>query len=374
MFTMDMISEKTREMLTENGVTEFSDIQKAVIPLITSGRDVLVQAPTGSGKTYTFLVPVLESIIEQGKGKHLPDALILAPTRELCLQTADVCRSLLKNREGIRTAVLCGGTDISRQIRANSRGADIVIGTPARICDHLRRHTLKTKMISRLILDEADQTLSMGFHEDVMKVIGFLPEHQTVMLSATWNDDVRSLAQEILHEPETVMIENHDRLTQDIEIYSYIVPSERKLSALFSVLRQEKTQTVVFCNRRNTADFVSAKLREAGLDAEAIHSEMDYGRRKKIMSDFRTGKLDILCATDVAARGIDVPETGLIVNYDYPDQKEHFMHRIGRTARRMHRGKAVTLLSEKEKYLVREMEELSGRRVRKYHAGSEVNP
>ena len=346
------IRKETQDSLQRKGITEYTDIQKQVLPHALNHEDILAQAPTGSGKTLAYLIPVLENLEPQGKGKHYPRALVLAPTRELCTQIASVGRDLLSNREGIRTGLLTGGYDMNAQIRSFKKGADIVIGTPARVMDHLRRHTFKPQECQILVLDEADEMLSMGFREDVEQIITQLPEHQTFLMSATFGDEVRDLAEKNLKHPFACHMKQETVLKQDISVHALIIKEQSKPDALEKILKKTDNQVILFANTRKTCDFLQKLFHKKGYSIETIHSEMDYGIRKKIMQDFRSGSVQILCATDVAARGIDIPSVGTVILYDLPDTEESLIHRVGRTARAGQKGTAWILEkpSEKERY------------------------
>lgn len=331
------------------GITDFTRVQKEVIPHACSREDIFAISPTGSGKTYAYLLPVLEEIELQGKGKHFPRALILAPTRELALQITSVIRSLLEKREGIRTALLTGGVDMQKQIRSFHQGADIVVGTPSRVKDHLRRHTFKPKMCDMLIIDEADEMLKMGFLEDIQDILKYLPDHQTMLFSATFTEETRSLASLMLKDPFISLIEEEKLLNQDIQTKIVHVSEDHKLEALEKIIRKTDSQILVFANTRKTCDFITSFLQKRQYSIDTIHSEMDYAKRKKIMESFRNHDLKILCATDVAARGIDIPSVETAILYDMPDTKEQYLHRIGRTARAFHSGKAYIFLTLKQK-------------------------
>lgn len=344
---MNEIREETQRSLETLHIEQFTDVQKQCIPAASDGKDILAQAPTGSGKTLAYLIPAVNDLEPQGKGKHFPRVLILVPTRELALQVTDAARKLLANREGIRVIPLTGGTDIKRQIHAFSKGSDIVIGTPSRILDHFRRHTFKPKECTKLILDEADEMLSMGFEEDVKKIIAMLPEHQTLLFSATWNQSVKKLAESILNNPVTIEIQKETYLKQDIHYYEVIVNEKQKIDALKKYIPLH-AQTLVFTNTRKTADYVTEILLKYHYKAAYIHSEMDYGIRKKNMELFRDNKIQILCATDVAARGIDIPSVNNVILYDLPDTKEELIHRTGRTARHFQKGNAYIFTTPKQ--------------------------
>lgn len=349
--------------LKKSGITSFSDIQREAIPEIFSGKDVFLQAPTGSGKTLAYVIPVLENLSFQGKGKHFPRVLVLVPTRELALQVANVFRSLLETIEGIRTSVLTGGVDIKIQIKQFHNGADIVVATPARLLDHIHRHTFKPKECTTLILDEADQMLEMGFVEDVKEIIPFLPPHQTILLSATYSKKIKELAETVLKDPIVLEHAEEKKLKQNILLQSILVKEERKLDCLKELLA-EHVSTIVFCNTKKTCDFVGKRV-----NCPVIHSDMDYSCRKQIMKEFRENKKGILVATDVVGRGIDVPQVQRVILYDYPDQEEMLVHRIGRCSRDGKESIAYIFLTpnQKEKRKVMDQTFHYGHKMVNYH-------
>ncbi len=345
---LDELSEVTSSALKNMGFEELSDVQKHVIPEALKGRDIFIHSHTGSGKTAAYLVPVLERLELQGAGKHYPAALILVPTRELGLQVTDTCRKLLEKREGIRTVLLCGGTDMQKQIKVFSKGADIVIATPARLLDHIRRHTFKPKMCRTLILDEADVMLSMGFREDVMRVIETLPEHQTILASATLNEAVEQLRETVTGDPYEYS-GTETSLVQSIRVEYTVLAEARKPDALFLKLRGRNGSCIVFCNTIRTAQFVTGLLNEKNIPASVIHSELMQYERRNTIDGFRNGTIRILVSTDLAARGIDIPAVETVINYDWPQEDAVYIHRIGRTARAGNTGTAITFLTPKEK-------------------------
>lgn len=352
------LSEPLQNALLSLGIHEFSTVQKECIPPACHGKDVFAQAPTGAGKTYAYLIPILERMELQGKGKHYPQALILSPTRELSLQIAANVRDLLKNIEGIRTAVLTGGVDMNDQVRSFSKGADIVIGTPSRICDHLRRHTLKTKKITMAVCDEADVMLSMGFEADVHTIMDSLPTHQTLFFSATYNPEVEGLIKQYLHDPFQCHIEEETFLAQETTYQCILTDTHAKMDLLKKILPSCSGQVLIFCNTRKTSDYVCAILQERHFSCETIHSEMDSKVRKKIMQRFRDHDLPILIATDVASRGIDVPSVSTVISYDLPDHMDDLVHRFGRTARAGHAGEAYLFLTIQQKTKLADIQSL----------------
>jgi superfamily II DNA/RNA helicase len=334
--------EPLQKALAAMHIVSFARVQDSMKDVL-DGHDLLVNAPTGSGKTLAYLLPLLQKMEPQGKGRHLPHALILVPTRELALQTAATARKLLAYEEGIRTAVLTGGVDMQVQIRSFHHGADLVIGTPARIKDHLRRHTLKTQAIESVVLDECDVMLSMGFVNDVMDILNELPDHQTLLYSATFTPQVLSLSKQIQKDPIQVTVKHDEAMAQHIAVHALITLENRKLDALKHILGSQ--HALVFCNTRKTCAFVADHLPQA----KAIHSEMDMKERKQIMADFRTGSLPVLVATDVAARGIDIPFVSLVICYDLPDQNDSLIHRVGRASRDGRQSDAWIFVTNEQK-------------------------
>ena len=345
---MDSLERKSlQRALQEMNIAALSEVQEECIPDILSGKNVRVLAPTGSGKTLTYLIPLLDRMEIQSTGKHLPVLLILVPTRELALQTADICRSCLKYTEGIRTAVLTGGVSIDAQIRSFRNGADIVIATPARLLDHIRRHTFKPKQMQSVVIDEADRMADMGFLEDVRSILKQLPAVQTVCLSATEDDRLEILAQEFFPDAAQHRITQTEVLKQVITFCILHLSAKDKNRAALHILKDSQASAIVFCNTRRMADALTAYLQKRGIRADVLHSDMDPAVRKKTMEKYRSGTLSVIVTTDVLSRGIDVTKTGLVLLYDLPAVLNDLIHRIGRTARAGSRGLVWILQTEK---------------------------
>ena len=351
-----------RSALTRLGFQKLTAVQELCIPPAAAGRDILAQASTGSGKTAAYLIPVLESLPLQSEKKHAVQALILCPSRELAMQIAEVSRSLLAGREGIRTALLCGGSDLRLQIRSFHNGADVVVGTPGRILEHLRRHTLKPQECRTLVLDEADEMLGMGFLEPIRTIAGQLSAHQTMLFSATYPEPVQNLARSLLHDPFECHLASDPEKQQHADQYYLFASGRERLPLLRKILKDaHPAQAIVFCNTRHECDGVQRNLAECGFHAETIHSEMDQKVRTRIMKSFRAGSLPVLVATDVAARGLDIGAVELVINLEFPEDAPSYIHRIGRTGRREKPGKALTFLApgQDDKRLL--MKQLTGR-------------
>lgn len=347
---MIKLRNETVDILQKLQITTFTQVQQLVIPQALASHDIYAISPTGSGKTLSYLLPVLERIDQQGKGKHFPYCLIIAPTRELCIQITHVIRSILQNREGIRTALLTGGYDIQKQIHSFKSGADIVVGTPSRILDHLRRHTLKLNKLDTLIIDEADLLVSMGFLEDTKRIIEQLPKHQTMLFTATDSPTLSAFSSAYLQDPFTCKIQKETYLKQDIQTTIIEVQEKKKLDILLKQCQKNK-KTLIFANTRKTCDFISDFLQKKHLQVDTIHSDMDYTKRRKIMDAFRNDILQILCATDVAARGIDIPSVQTVILYDLPETKEQLIHRTGRAGRSFHHGNVFLYITPKQKHM-----------------------
>ena len=345
---MSEIRKELQEALIRLQLQPFTDVQKDTLPHTLNGEDTRAIAPAGSGKTLAYVLPVLNHLEPQGSRKHKPQAMILTPTRELAIQVAGFIRDMLFHIEGYRTSLLTGGTDMRLQIRNMSKGADIIVGTPSRILDHVHRHTLKPADLHTLILDEADEMLSMGFEQQVREIISFLPEHQTMLFSATWNPQVDQLSRDILISPFCCDIKEEKVLPVHIRYHLVKTEDRHRLETVLRILKKEKAQAIVFTNRKTTADFVSEYLNHNGISSSAIHSDMNYGIRKKAMQEFRMKKLQVLCATSVASRGIDILEMDCVILYDIPDTEEELIHRTARTGRSGSHGNAWLLCNSKE--------------------------
>lgn len=359
-FKITSLSFELQRSMEDAGFQSLTEIQQEVLPQALAGHDILAQSPTGSGKTGAYLIPILEQIELQPGKKHQPQALILVPTRELAVQIADVIRKMLTHREGIRTAVLTGGVDMNAQVRSFSKGADIVVATPSRLLDHFRRHTFKPSKCRTLVLDEADVMVSMGFAQDVISCAAQLPAHQTMLFSATYDSTAEDQFAQLLNTPVRCTVKEETLIPQKLNLEYAVLDEKQKPDLLFKLLKkQDIKQTLVFCNTRKTCDFINSLLREKGFSANTIHSEMDPNVRRSIMKQFRDLSFPILIATDVASRGIDIPDMNLVISYDCPDFPDGFIHRIGRTGRAGTEGTAVLFLIPAEQNHIHEMKELT---------------
>lgn len=323
--------------------TEPSEIQTKAIPLILEGKDIIGGSATGSGKTFAFGAPIIEKIMpNQGL-----QALILTPTRELAEQITKVLYHFSEHKQ-LEVIPVYGGVSINPQI-SHLKYAEIVVGTPGRILDHLERKTINLSKVKILVLDEADRMFDMGFIHDVEDIIKHCPkERQTLMFSATINPDIDHLVKKHLKSPISIEVENHVDPTLLKQVY-YDVEKNVKFSLLVHLLKKEQTGLVmVFCNTRHNTDFVADNLNKSGIDAMAIHGGLSQDKRNRIMEKFHAGRVYVLVCTDVAARGLDVKNVSHVYNYDAPKTSDEYIHRIGRTARAGQEGIAISLISERD--------------------------
>ncbi len=314
-------------------------IQEQTIPLLRENRDLIAQAKTGSGKTLAFLLPL---ILKLKAKEHSPQALIITPTRELCEQIAGEANKLARYKKDVKVITLYGGTSLTRQVASLEKGADILIGTPGRLLDHFSRETIHLGQIKTLILDEADRMLEMGFADDILKLVSNLPkERQSILFSATYPQNINKLTKVILKNPIEVKIASKER---EVAIEELVYEAEEKEKALIATLQHyQPSLALVFCNTKVKTTEVSDMLHEKGFDVATLNGDLEQYERQEMLLQFTNGSLPILVATDLAARGLDIKEIDLVVNYDIPMKSETYTHRIGRTGRAEHSGLAVTL-------------------------------
>ncbi|MEW5747813.1 MAG: DEAD/DEAH box helicase [Candidatus Thermoplasmatota archaeon] len=332
---------------------EPTPVQEQSIPIAMAGDDLMAQAQTGTGKTGAFAIPILSRL---PANKHI-QVLALVPTRELAMQVAEDFDDLAKHT-GHNTVAIYGGQSINVQVAKIRKGVEVVVGTPGRLMDLMRRGELNFDGVSVVVLDEADRMLDMGFIDDIEWILQRVPrQRQTMLFSATLPEAIRELAQRYMRSPKSVII-SQDTLTVDNAEQSYInVGRRNKLWALCRILDTEKPPlTLVFCSTKRMVDMLVHKLRAYGYSADGIHGDMSQAAREKVMDRFKHGKVKILVATDVAARGLDIEGITHVVNYDIPENPEDYVHRIGRTARAGRTGKAITFVSKEEQYLVKQIE------------------
>jgi ATP-dependent RNA helicase DeaD len=340
------------------GYEEPTPIQQRAIPVLLAGRDVIGRAATGTGKTAAFALPLVQRI--DTSRQHV-QALVMAPTRELAVQVAEATHRY-GGKAGIRVLAVYGGQDITRQLRELRRGVHVIVGTPGRLLDHIRRGSLDLSATAYVVLDEADEMLDMGFIEDIEAILEALPdERQTALFSATFPPRIQELARRALKEPERIVITPEKLETPLVRQVAYLVNRAHKLEALARILDVEApTSAILFCRTRTEVDELTEALGVRGYHPEALHGGLAQAQRDRVMGRFRQGSADLLIATDVAARGLDVEHVSHVINYDIPQTPEAYVHRIGRTGRAGREGTAVTLVVPREKFLLRAIERTTG--------------
>lgn len=340
--------------VAEMGFEEMTPIQAAAIPVVLEGRDMIGQAQTGTGKTAAFGIPLLQRVDPKDKSLQ---TLVLCPTRELAIQVAEEIRRLAKFMHGIKVLPIYGGQDINKQIRSLKGGVQVIIGTPGRVMDHMRRHTLKMGTVKLITLDEADEMLNMGFREDIETILKELPEErQTLLFSATMPQPIMDLAETYQKDAELVRVVKKELTVPKIEQFYYEVRQKNKPEVLSRLLDMyDPKRALVFCNTKKLVDEVVADLQLRGYFADGLHGDLKQQQRDRVMDAFRSGKIDILVATDVAARGIDVDDVEAVFNYDVPQDDEYYVHRIGRTGRAGRVGTSHTLVVGREIYKLKDI-------------------
>lgn len=339
------LSQELLDAVDELGFTDMTEIQQQSIPLLLEGKDVIGRSNTGTGKTAAFGIPAVESITADDF--RTVTVLILCPTRELAMQACEEIRKFAKFKHGVRTSAVYGGASMEKQIHELKRGANIVVGTPGRVMDHIRRRTLKLGNVRTVILDEADEMLNMGFREDIEEILTNVPEErQTVLFSATMPPEILAITEKYQKDPVQIKIKSAQKTVELIEQYSFEVAMGRKTDALKLLLAAYSPKSsMVFCNTKKMVDELTEELVKSGFKASGLHGDMKQAQRTQVMNGFKSGTASILVATDVAARGIDVSGIDAVFNYDLPQDNEYYIHRIGRTGRAGRTGVAYTLIS-----------------------------
>lgn len=349
------IDERILRAVEDMGFEETSPIQTQAIPAVLEGIDVIGQAQTGTGKTAAYSIPMLQKINPDVKK---PQAIVLCPTRELAVQVAEEIRKLAKYMSDIKVLPVYGGQEIVRQIKSLKSGVQIIVGTPGRVMDHMRRKTVKFDSVSMVILDEADEMLDMGFREDMETILTETPEErQTVLFSATMPKPIMEIARKFQKDAKIIKVVRKELTVSNIDQFYYEVRSKNKteiLSRLIDIYNPKLS--VVFCNTKRQVDELISELKGRGYFADGIHGDMKQQQRDRVMDDFRSGKTEILIATDVAARGIDVDGVDIVFNYDLPQDEEYYVHRIGRTGRAGKSGLALSFISGREVYKLKDIE------------------
>ena len=354
--------------IRELGYTEPTPIQRGAIPSVHEGRDLLAAAQTGTGKTAAFALPLLQRLSEQESrpsGRRAPRVLVLVPTRELAAQVGESFKDFGRHLHQ-RTILVFGGVSPRPQIDALRQGVDIVVATPGRLLDHANERAIDLSQIQTLVLDEADRMLDMGFIRDIRRVIGLLPsDRQNLLFSATFSDEIRTLAHGLLRNPLTVEVSPRNATAERVEHRVHIVQQADKRSVLSHLLRQGSTpQTLVFTRTKHGANRLSDQLARDGIQTVAIHGNKSQSARTRALADFKDYKVQVLVATDIAARGLDINELPLVVNYELPHVPEDYVHRIGRTGRAGCAGQALSLVCDDERSRLRAIEKVLGQPIR----------
>jgi ATP-independent RNA helicase DbpA len=330
--------------LTDLGYTQPTEIQNKAIPILQKKQDLIAQAKTGSGKTLAFLLPLLDSLNE---ASFHPQALIIAPTRELCEQITQEAIKLARYKKNVKLVTLYGGTSLTKQVNSLEKGAHIIIGTPGRLLDHLSRETLYLKEVNTLILDEADRMLDMGFANDILKIVSKLPvKRHSILFSATYPENIEQLTNVILRHPQSIMIQP---TTTKAAIEEFAYHTNNKETAILTTIKHfQPSLAIVFCNTKKQTQELSEILYKKGFDTASLHGDLEQYERQEMLLQFANGTLPILVATDLASRGLDIKNVDLVINYDIPMKAEIYTHRIGRTGRADSHGIAVSLCQEQE--------------------------
>ncbi|MEG0328583.1 MAG: DEAD/DEAH box helicase [Erysipelothrix sp.] len=353
------LQEEIVRAVLEKGYENPTDIQSEAIPILLENHDLLAQSQTGTGKTAAFGLPMLSSINREDK--KITQGLVLCPTRELCMQVADEMRSFARYKQDIKIVCVYGGSPIDKQIKDIKRGVDIVVATPGRLMDHLRRRTIRLNNCKHVVLDEADEMLNMGFIDDIIEIFSYLPEQrQMALFSATMPKEIIKLSDDFLVNPKKIALSRNNLTVSRIEQVYYNVESNQKIDLVKQLLQIHQSKgTMIFCNTKKMVDELATQLNKAGFPALGLHGDMKQEMRSMVMNRFRQGMVSVLIATDVAARGIDIDSMDVVINYDIPQELEYYVHRIGRTGRAGKEGLAITLVPRRQHYAIRQIERLS---------------
>ena len=341
-----------------------SEVQEASIPIILDGRDVLAQAQTGTGKTASFGIPMIEGMEEDADDLQ---ALVLVPTRELARQVSEELKKLAKYKKFINIVPIYGGADMGKQLRDLKKGASIVVGTPGRVMDHMKRKTIRLDGLKFLTFDEADEMFDMGFRDDMKTIIERTnPDRQTLFFSATFDNDIREFSRLYQRDPAKVIIEKKELTAEKIEQFYLELNRNMKTEILNRlILIHKPKKSIIFCNTKRMVEALEVEIAQRGYKVDSLHGDMRQSSRDNVMKKFRKGTLDVLIATDVAARGLDVSDIDLVFNYDLPQQAEYYVHRIGRTARAGKKGASFTFVTSRDYPKFREIEKYANIKMEK---------
>ena len=348
------LSSEMQRALADMDFVEATPVQSNSIPVMLKGRDILAQAPTGTGKTASFGIPIIE---KTDPSQRAVSSLILCPTRELVVQTANELLRLTKYKKGIRVIAIYGGQSIDRQILALKKKPQIIVATPGRLMDHMRRSTVRLEHLERLVLDEADVMLDMGFAEDIDEILKSVPEdRQTVLFSATMPKEIINISGRYLRNPEKVRVTKSEITVKSVKQYYLEASQDRKTDVLARLIDVNDFKlSMVFCNTKRKTDELAHEMTARGYNAMGLHGDMKQSQRDRVMNAFKTGRVEILISTDVAARGIDIRDVDAVFNYDLPEDLEYYVHRIGRTGRANREGVSYSLVSRREMYRLHEI-------------------
>ena len=341
------ISQDIKNAIDEIGFTKLTPIQKQAIPEALKGKDIIGQAQTGSGKTIAFSIPILEKIFIPDRS---PQAIILCPTRELCMQVASEIEKIGSQIKKFKVLAVYGGQPIGKQTRVLKKGVHVVVGTPGRVIDHIERENLDLIGIESVVLDEADEMLEMGFREDIETILAKTPiQRQTLLFSATIPEEIKSIVQKYQKNPKFIKIADKRQNIPKITQYAFKCDIKDKLNGLTRLIEAYDVKlALIFCNTKKSVDYVKKHLKKEDFAVDSLHGDMTQKTRDKVMNKFRNGNIHILVATDVAARGLDIDDVDVIINYDVPQNLDDYIHRIGRTARAGKKVFAFTLVSKDE--------------------------
>ena len=339
------LSPQVMQALEDKGYTMATPVQGGSIPSLLEWKDVVAKAPTGTGKTFAFGIPIVEHIDPESTDIL---ALVLAPTRELAIQIVDEVRVLCSHKEGVRAVCLYGGQPIDKQINQLKKKPQIVVATPGRLMDHIKRHTVKLNKVETVVLDEADRMLDMGFIEEVTRILDMMPQRKNLgLFSATISREVMDISWVYQRDPVEITVRPVEENRPDIQQYRIDLDTrEQKLPTMVALLKNGGYErAIAFCNTKNMTDRLAALLQMRGISCAPIHGDIPQKNREKTLQTFREGKLRVLVATDVAARGLDIDDVDVVFNYDVPDEQEYYVHRIGRTGRAKKHGVAYTFVA-----------------------------
>ena len=336
------------------GFTELTEVQEKAIPPMLAGRDVIAKAPTGTGKTCAFGIPLILGVQQE---KHYPQAVVMAPTRELAQQITEDLRDLAHFYPDIRIVCVYGGANMAKQVEQLKKGPQIVVATPGRLQDHMNRRSIDISHVKDIVLDEADEMLNMGFYKDVRKILDSIKSKQRLaMFSATISREVMDIGWLYQRDAEEITVQPVPESAPKIDQYMMLTTGRNKLADLTElIIKEGYSRVMVFCNTKYTTAMLSNQLARLNFDVDCLHGDLSQAERNKIMARFKAGELAVLVATDVAARGIDVTDVDAVFNYDVPPSNEYYTHRIGRTGRAKKEGKAYILYMKEERNRVRDM-------------------